>query len=699
MGLFGSKEERAKKIYQKALEADARGNKDKAGDLYLKATKLGHAGAEWRFGLWAEDRGWSGISNFESAAQKGYLPAVESCIACYLDENYKRHDFKKGRYWIEQIKNLELPENNECARRLRLYATPDGTCTLALEMLADEKKMQSWRYSTRARGLLKRAAGDGSVAAQMACGEMYRKGLYGLEKPDMKLAFQYYKQAAPENELARLAAVWLAYNENRAIGNETCKIKPWCLERVRQTKEGKKEDDPAIGYFLVMACDNSDRQQDVEDADRLRWCIWADKRGVRDESLRCARMYAAGRGTKPDAAKAAEWYNTALERGRAEALVELGDLYRTGGPGLAQNSATALECYERAALYAKPRQKVLDVPVDNEEAGARGLARCGECYLLGGAIEQDTARGLDYYIRAAHCFADMRPDQADRAGKEQKNGFPGAAAAGLGLAFFAAGLEREAFALLRFAGEQINDPRMMLPLAALYCKGVPPLQKPDQKQAQLWFERWRKTLRPGKSVTLGGYPQEVGVPYSHGDAYCPGLFEPLVWTVLKVEDNRVLLLCEEGLCYMYPRWTLPDVSALETRRIFPSALRQFVDGTVFSLTRAEFEEYLKKKRIAGSGVSATMYARFVEGINHGLHTDRLEDGGISVHYSSSSPEPGRDLWLSLLTTRESVWRLADGAVDRKGEFTDKPWRNNDMVARPAVWIQLDGGEREDARTL
>lgn len=705
MGLFGTKEERAENLYHKGFRARLAHDEEKAHDYFLKAAGLGHAVSQWHCGQYADKKSWGGgIPMYEAAAQQGYLPAIESCIVYYMDENPSSSNMEKGRQWIKKLANMELPEDDECARRLRLYATPDGTCTLALEMAEDEERMQKdIKCCERVRRMLERAAGDGCTRAQLACGKMYREGLYGVKEPDLRKAWGWYRQAADKSGPARLAALWIG-GLNSSLYSDP-EINQW---RKEQRERHKKAPDPAYAYYDMNYWDEAGSPERVPDDERLRCCLWAEKEGAVDEALRCARLYAAGRGAKADLAKAAGWYDTALKRGHKAALTELGDLCRVGGPGLARDLDRAVSLYQEAAQLAKPRKNPKDAPVADEETGARGLARQGEVYLLGEKQGKTPAGALGLYLEAARCFADFRAKAADEAEDQLKWGHTRAAAATLGLAFFEAELNREAFALLRFAGEEHPDPDMMLPLAGLYREGIPFLQKPDQQLAQSWFARWKDSLWPGKAVQLGSYPQEHGVPYSHGPAaFCTGFFRPLCWNVLKVEEERVLLLSERGTAYMSPQWSLGDVSDRETERIFRPGLRQMVEGRVFSLERAEFEEYLVKKKLAEAICSATMYARQCEATNHGLRTKREANGSLTVIHSSSKywqendpdGERSKDYWMDLLTTRESVWRLSDGAVDRAGKFTDDKWRDNNRVARPAVWIRLDGGEREDARTL
>ena len=92
-------------------------------------------------------------------------------------------------------------------------------------------------------------------------------------------------------------------------------------------------------------------------------------------------MYYTGCGVDVDYKKAAEYYQLANEKGDKQAQVNLGELYREGGPGVLQDFDQALYWYEQG--------------IENEPARAyNGIAAIN-------IMQGNTDKGVEYLKKAA----------------------------------------------------------------------------------------------------------------------------------------------------------------------------------------------------------------------------------------------------------------------------------------------------------
>jgi TPR repeat protein len=75
------------------------------------------------------------------------------------------------------------------------------------------------------------------------------------------------------------------------------------------------------------------------------------------QCIASASFYQLGWGVAQDDAKAREWYEKAADKGHADAMHSLGEVYEWGRLGVAQDDAMAAEWYEKAADKGDPVAK------------------------------------------------------------------------------------------------------------------------------------------------------------------------------------------------------------------------------------------------------------------------------------------------------------------------------------------------------
>ena len=82
--------------------------------------------------------------------------------------------------------------------------------------------------------------------------------------------------------------------------------------------------------------------------------------------------------------KAIEYFTKAAELGSAEAMCELGELYKQGAYGLERNFKKAVELYQKAAAL-------------KSYCAYRKLS---SCYQYGHGVEKDLEKALEYLVTA-----------------------------------------------------------------------------------------------------------------------------------------------------------------------------------------------------------------------------------------------------------------------------------------------------------
>lgn len=682
MGWFNLGGSKAEKLYKKGMNLLRAGREKAAMEMFYEAAELGHPDACYQYGLhfansWGFENRKICVQRMEEAAEKGHIQAMHWLITNCLDFSSDHFDIVRGNNWLKKAKQLDLPQDNKWVREIMQYADPEGL----FEMAEKEPELKK-RLS-----LLELANIKGSARAGLRLGAIYRAGSHAKPPaPDKKQAFTCFKGAAKKNnELARLAALWMAFFESEELDTEPAKVLEWA--------ESQLAADAAAAYFWTLHAP-FEKQDRLDGGAWLRAHEWAAEQGLEGERLCCARLCTAGQGMPRDYARAAGHYEKLAGQGSVDALFELAGLYRAGGYGLAQDQERALELYDKAARRKNGKRQRQDAVNEEEETAARGAARYAEMVFLGEGAEADREKGLEYYIKAGRGFADMPSYVLFKAGvKDDKR----RAALDVGRAFFNAGLRREALPLLEMSGDHGNGYTSAMPLlAALYQKGIPGFLEPDAGQAGFWYRAWRRGLHPGDMVMLGACPQEAADEvYRRNRRYVHGFFEPVAWTVLESGPDGVLLLSRRGLDYATQWRPREDWPEYYTDLLFTPTEQALLAGPVFSLSREELERYLAPLPEENRHTSATLNARERQAheLRMGAKIDKEGKLTISRYMGEASDKErfGATIreWGDLLTAGEQPWLLSDGAVV-KGEYTQS-FTLQQTVVRPAVWVKLPQG--------
>lgn len=221
-----------------------------------------------------------------------------------------------------------------------------------------------------------RAAELGSEEALILLGGVYQRGAYGVPA-DRSAAISQYEAAIEQGSVdAKLALAKL-------------------LLATDFTEEGQQR---SLG-LLIEAADNGR----LEAANLL------------------GTSFALGRGTTADVDQAMRFFGMGILAGDRATFVSVGDLLRTGIPGLSANPALALQLFERAGELGdtSAKRRVADMHLRGEtgssevqvavgmlnELGQSGdttaYLTLGDLFAQGEFVPADIEKALEYYQKAA----------------------------------------------------------------------------------------------------------------------------------------------------------------------------------------------------------------------------------------------------------------------------------------------------------
>lgn len=275
-----------------------------------------------------------------------------------------------------------------CVLGLLAGCTGGGPSAVQREILDRAAEAEAAGRVADAIAAYRRLAEGGVSEAMLRLAALYEEGR-GVEA-DPATAFAWYRRAAEAGHPramrqlgdrlrdgdgvaadAREAAMW--YERAAAAGDLAATGR---LGRLLLSGDPAFPSDPARGFALLeKAATAGDVDAQIALAEALageklagekamlprpaearRWYAIAHtslERLVEEGDMRAAetlgRLYAEGRGVKPDGARAAELFHVAARGGRLEALVRLARLYRDGGPGLAADPVRAIAAFREAA--------------------------------------------------------------------------------------------------------------------------------------------------------------------------------------------------------------------------------------------------------------------------------------------------------------------------------------------------------------
>ncbi len=237
---------------------------------------------------------------------------------------------------------------------------------------------------------------DGREAAQLSPQELYEKGRALLQPniehsaSDFAAALDYTRQAAEKGwRQAQTDMGWLFMNGGKGVTINHAEALKWFREAAEQ---GSKEAEYFIGELYYRGLDGI--RGDTAEAMK-HWRIAAEA-GIAEAQQRLGLLLSQQQQTFSEGL---EWLRRAATegqaRGKAEAALNLGNIYATGKGGVVANLEEAARWYAMAA----------------EEGSARAQHVYGLMLLGGEAVAQDVQSGLFMLRRAAS--QDYLPAMAD----------------------------------------------------------------------------------------------------------------------------------------------------------------------------------------------------------------------------------------------------------------------------------------------
>ena len=236
-----------------------------------------------------------------------------------------------------------------------------------------EREYARGNYSEAIK-LLKEAATQGDLRAQVELGHKYEKG-EDIPQHYIK-AVDLYVKAAAQGHAAAQNHLGLVYAEGRGVEQDDAKALEWFRKAAAQGHAA------AQNHLGLVYAEGRGVEQD--DAKALEWFRKAAAQGHAAAQNHLGLVYAEGRGVEQDDAKALEWFRKAAAQGHAAAQYHLGLVYAEGR-GVEQDDAKALEWFRKAAA----------------QGHAAAQNHLGLVYAEGRGVEQDDAKALEWFRKAA----------------------------------------------------------------------------------------------------------------------------------------------------------------------------------------------------------------------------------------------------------------------------------------------------------
>ena len=241
-----------------------------------------------------------------------------------------------------------------------------------------EREYARGNYSEAIK-LLKEAATQGDLRAQVELGHKYEKG-EDIPQHYIKAVDLYVKAAAHDHAAAQYH-LGLVYAEGRGVEQDNDKALEWF-------RKAAAHDHAAAQYHLgLVYAEGRGVEQDGDKA--LEWFRKAAAHDHAAAQYHLGLVYAEGRGVEQDNDKALEWFRKAAAHDHAAAQYHLGLVYAEGR-GVEQDGDKALEWFRKAAAH--------------DHAAAQ--YRLGLVYAKGRGVEQDDDKALEWFRKAvAHDHA------------------------------------------------------------------------------------------------------------------------------------------------------------------------------------------------------------------------------------------------------------------------------------------------------
>ncbi|MBR6031632.1 MAG: sel1 repeat family protein [Bacteroidaceae bacterium] len=311
-----------------------------------------------------------------------------------------------GSSVFDRIANWFVPRDFNWFLRHAQAGNADAQCYLGSLYITgngveqDADKGMEW---------IRKGAEGGSKQAQLGLGMAYLRGEY-VEKDEGK-GFEWMHKAAEQGEPTAQLIIGRIYMDGENDGSLNVeKNEEEGLKWMEASAKGgllKAQND--LGYYWF-------RKEEYQKA--FTYFQSAAEKGDAEAQNQLGVMYSRGQGTEKDDAKAVELYQKSAEQGYAIAQCNLGFRYRDGN-GVQKDSQKAFEFFLKAAEggYASAQNEVAwmlytgeDVPQDLpkafewaqkavEQGNSFGYGTLGEMYYKGKGVAEDKVKAFELYLK------------------------------------------------------------------------------------------------------------------------------------------------------------------------------------------------------------------------------------------------------------------------------------------------------------
>ena len=386
-----------KMLLEPARNAEARGDNVAAFRNYLSAAKDGVVFAQYKVaGMYEQGRGTArddveAARWYQTAADEGHARAARNLAKMY----------ETGR---------GVPQNDAKALALYRQAAAGGEASAGFKV---------GQFLERGRGTAadpvaavehyRAAARAGDVGAQLALARLFRTDENDVPEDPTRSA-RWYGEALQQLEADARRGDAQAREQ---LGDLYLKGRgvPKNVEQALVLYEGAARGG-RVGAQLKLArlLQKGADGVPANPAKAATFFQMALDQGHPSAAYALAQMYAEGEGVPQDGARAVALYRTSVEQGDTRAYLRLGDLYASGD-AVSQDYQEAIRWYTLAAEHADPK----------------GFYRLGEAYERGRGVGEDLVQSLMWYSLAAQSdyepatarvervAAQLKPDDTDRA--------------------------------------------------------------------------------------------------------------------------------------------------------------------------------------------------------------------------------------------------------------------------------------------
>jgi TPR repeat protein len=231
---------------------------------------------------------------------------------------------------------------------------------------------------SKAREWYEKAAAQSNAKAMFNLGLLYEWG-QGVAL-DYGKAREWYEKAAAKDEPAAMVNLGLLYETGRGVARDDGKAREW-FEKA--AAKGNADAKAALQRLAPAVAPPPPPAVALQDADAM---------------TKLGDNYRYGQeGVAQDYGKAREWYEKAAAKGESKAMVSLGFLYTFGHP---QDYAKAREWYEKAAA----------------QSNSKAMTELGKLYENGLGVAEDYEKARAWYGKAAAIGNDEAKARLDKLG-------------------------------------------------------------------------------------------------------------------------------------------------------------------------------------------------------------------------------------------------------------------------------------------